>query len=57
MAAVLKVYVVKIRDKYQNSVSRIGWLRRLGIYVNSNSASTRAGFGSVQTLLMGKIPR
>jgi hypothetical protein len=28
MTAILKDYVVKIRDKFQNTVSRIEWQRR-----------------------------
>jgi hypothetical protein len=28
MAAILKDYVVKIRDKFHNTVSRIKWLRK-----------------------------
>jgi hypothetical protein len=28
MAAILRDYVVKIRDKYQNIVSRIDWMRK-----------------------------
>jgi hypothetical protein len=63
MAAILRDYVVKIRDKYQNTVSRIEWLRRqqeatVAVhYANPISASAGAAFGSLSDLNDGKNSR